>query len=164
VALFERYLAIDDRRQLPHHRNISLFSRSRLAEIGSFVSEKTAAEMLPFDHPDIAMSPQPARALSIDAADEKAIRAGHHQMIAAWNAGDAKAFIAAFTDYADFIAVEGIHLNGRDLMARFHEQIFDTVVTGSSMVSEVSFVRFISPVQAEMHSFFNYALAGQTGR
>jgi uncharacterized protein (TIGR02246 family) len=43
------------------------------------------------------------------AADEDAIRAIHQRMIDAWNAGDAAAFAAPFTDDADFIAFEGTH-------------------------------------------------------
>ena len=46
------------------------------------------------------------------AADEEAIRAIHQRMIDAWNAGDAVAFAAPFTDEADFVAFEGTHLKG----------------------------------------------------
>jgi len=44
------------------------------------------------------------------AADEGAIRAVHQRMIEAWNAGDAAAFAAPFTDEANFIAFEETHL------------------------------------------------------
>ena len=61
------------------------------------------------------------------AADENAIRAIIHQrMIDAWNAGDAAAFAAPFTDEADFVAFEGTHLKGRREIALFHQRIFDT--------------------------------------
>ncbi len=46
------------------------------------------------------------------AADEEAIRAIHQRMIDAWNAGDAVAFAAPFTDEANFVAFEGTHLKG----------------------------------------------------
>ncbi len=60
------------------------------------------------------------------AADENAIRAIHQRMIDAWNAGDAAAFAAPFTDEANFVAFEGTHLKGRREIASFHQQIFDT--------------------------------------
>jgi uncharacterized protein (TIGR02246 family) len=54
------------------------------------------------------------------AANEDAIRAIHQRMIDAWNAGDAEAFAAPFTDNADFVAFEGTHLKGRREIASFH--------------------------------------------
>jgi len=53
------------------------------------------------------MKSEPTQTPSFNAADEAAICTIHHQMIAAWNAGDATAFIAAFTDDADFVTFEG---------------------------------------------------------
>ena len=95
-------------------------------------------------------------------ADDNAIRAIHHRMIDAWNADDATAFIAPFTDDADFVAFEGTHLKGRREMVPFHQRIFDTVVKGSRVEGEVKFVRFVSPALAVMHSTVAYALRGQT--
>ena len=60
------------------------------------------------------------------AADEDAIRAIHQRMIDAWNAGDAAAFAAPFTDEAGFVAFEGTHLKGRREIASFHQRIFDS--------------------------------------
>lgn len=85
-------------------------------------------------------------------ADENAIRAIHRRMIDAWNAGDGAAFAAPFTDAADFVVWEGTHLKGRQEIAVFTQQIFDTVVKGSRLEGEVRFVRFLSPVLAVMHS------------
>jgi len=95
-------------------------------------------------------------------ADEDAIRAIHQRMIDAWNAGDAAAFAAPFTDDADFIAFEGTHLKGRREIASFHHQIFDTVVKGTRLQGEVKFVRFPSPVLAVMHSGVRVTLQRQT--
>ena len=93
--------------------------------------------------------------------DEKAIRAIHYRMIDAWNASDAAAFIAPFSDDADFVAFEGTHLKGREQMLAFHQRIFDTLVKGSRMEGEVRFVRFLSPAVAVMHSTVTYALRDQ---
>jgi uncharacterized protein (TIGR02246 family) len=97
-----------------------------------------------------------------EAADEDAIRAIHRRMIDAWNAGDGAAFAAPFTDGADFVAWEGTHLKGRQELAVFTQQIFDTVVKGSRLEGEVKFVRFLSPVLAVMHSVVRVTLHGQT--
>jgi uncharacterized protein (TIGR02246 family) len=83
-------------------------------------------------------------------------------MIDAWNAGDAAAFIAPFTDDADFVAFEGTRLKGRKEMTSFHQRIFDTFVKRSRMQGEVKFVRFLSQTSAVMHSVVAYALHGQT--
>ena len=78
------------------------------------------------------------------AADEEAIRAIHQRMIDAWNAGDAVAFAAPFTDEANFVAFEGTHLKGRREITSFHRQIFDTVVKGTRLQGEVKYVHFLS--------------------
>ena len=96
------------------------------------------------------------------AADEDAIRAIHQRMIDAWNAGDAAAFAAPFTDEADFVAFEGTHLKGRREITAFHQQIFDTVVKGTRLQGEVKFVYFLSAVVAVMHSVVRVSLRGQT--
>jgi uncharacterized protein (TIGR02246 family) len=94
-------------------------------------------------------------------ADENAIRAIHQRMIDAWNAGDAAAFAAPFTDDADFVAFEGTRLKGRRGIAAFHQQMFDTVVKGTSLQGEVKFVRFLSAVVAVMHSAVRVTLQAQ---
>jgi uncharacterized protein (TIGR02246 family) len=97
-----------------------------------------------------------------DAADEHAIRAILRRMIEAWNAGDGTAFAAPFTDEVDFVVWEGTHLEGRQELAGFTQQIFDTVVKGSRLEGEVKFVRFLSPALAVMHSVVRTTLRGQT--
>jgi len=96
------------------------------------------------------------------AADEEAVRTIHQRMIDAWNAGDADAFAAPFTDEADFVAFEGTHLKGRREIAAFHRQAFDTVVKGTRLEGEVKFVRFLSAAVAVMHSAVRVTLQGQT--
>ena len=96
------------------------------------------------------------------AADEDAIRAIHQRMIDAWNAGDAAAFAAPFTDEANFVAFEGTHLKGRREIASFHQQIFDTVVKGTRLEGEVKFVHLLNAVLGVMHSVVRVTLPGQT--
>jgi len=78
------------------------------------------------------------RARFSDAADEDAIRAIRRKLIDAWNAGDGTGFAAAFTDDVDFVVWEGSHLNGRQELAAFTQEIFDTVVKGSRLGARCS--------------------------
>jgi uncharacterized protein (TIGR02246 family) len=96
------------------------------------------------------------------APDEEAIRAIHQGMIDAWNAGDAAVFAAPFTEDADFVAFEGTRLKGRREIAAFHQQIFDTVVKGTSLQGEVKSVRLPNAELAVMHSVVRVTLPGQT--
>jgi uncharacterized protein (TIGR02246 family) len=86
------------------------------------------------------------------ASDEAAIRAFHENMIDAWNAGDAAAFAAPFTETADFIAFEGTHLSGRGEIVEFHQPLFDTQLKGTRLEGNVKFVRFLTPDLAVMHA------------
>jgi uncharacterized protein (TIGR02246 family) len=94
-------------------------------------------------------------------ADEDAIRAIPQRMIDAWNKGSGEAFAAPFTEDADFVAFEGTHLKGRQEIASFHQQIFDTVVKGSRLEGGVKFVSFLNPQLAVMHSTALVTLPGQ---
>jgi len=96
------------------------------------------------------------------AADEDAIRAIHQRIIDAWNAGDGDAFAAPFSDRADFVAWNGTHLEGRQEIAAFHRQMFDTVVKGSRLEGDVKFVHFLDPELAVMHSVVRVTLSGST--
>jgi uncharacterized protein (TIGR02246 family) len=96
------------------------------------------------------------------AADEDTIPAIHRRMIDAWNAGDSAAFAAPFTDCADFVAWDGTHLKGRQEIAAFHRQIFDTVAKGSRLEGDVKFVHFLGRELAVMHSVVTVTLSGHT--
>jgi uncharacterized protein (TIGR02246 family) len=95
------------------------------------------------------------------AADEEVIRSFHQAMNDAWNRASATDFAAPFTDTADFIAFEGTHLAGRAQIVAFHQPLFDTILQGSRLESEVQFVRFIGSELAVMHGFVRVTLPGQ---
>jgi uncharacterized protein (TIGR02246 family) len=86
------------------------------------------------------------------ASDEATVRSFPLRMIDAWNAGDAAAFAAPFSDTADFIAFEGTHLNGRRAIVEFHRPLFATELKGTRLEGEVKFVRFLAPDVAVMHA------------
>ena len=93
-------------------------------------------------------------------ADEAAIRSIPFQMIDAWNKGDGEAFAAPFAEDADFIAFEGTHLKGRQEIAAFHQQLFDTAVSRSHLDGKIEFVRFLNPQLALMHAVDTTRLSG----
>lgn len=109
-----------------------------------------------------ARAVQPTPNQSADPADERAIRAIPLQMVEAWNQGSGEGFAAPFTENADFIAFEGTHLKGRQAIAEFHQQIFDTEVKGTRLEGEAKFVQFLAPDLAIMHAVARVALPGQT--
>jgi uncharacterized protein (TIGR02246 family) len=99
---------------------------------------------------------------TLTAADEDAIRAIHQRIIDAWNAADGSAFAAPFTEDADFVAFEGTHLRGRQAIAAFHREAFDTVVAGTRLEGEVKFVHPLGHTLVVMHSIVRVTLRGQT--
>lgn len=84
--------------------------------------------------------------------DEAAIRAVFQQLLEAWNRGDGMAYGALFTDDADYITFDGSHLQGREDIARSHQQLFDTYLKGSRLVGQVTGVRFLGPDVALLHA------------
>ena len=97
------------------------------------------------------------------AADEGAIRAIHQRMIDAWNAGDAAAFAAPFTDEANFVAFEGTHLKGRrEIVVVPSADIRHGRERHTRLQGEVKFVRLLNAVVGVMHSVVRVTLPGQT--
>ncbi|MEU4410529.1 SgcJ/EcaC family oxidoreductase [Streptosporangium sp. NPDC023963] len=51
----------------------------------------------------------------------------------AWNAGDATAYAALFTEDADYIVFNGAHIEGRAAIESSHRPLFDGPLKGSTM-------------------------------
>ncbi|GAA3089533.1 SgcJ/EcaC family oxidoreductase [Nonomuraea salmonea] len=51
----------------------------------------------------------------------------------AWNAGDATAYAALFTEDADYITFDGTHTEGRAAIEAAHRWLFDGPLKGSTM-------------------------------
>jgi len=51
----------------------------------------------------------------------------------AWNAGDATAYAAVFTDDADYITFDGTHTRGRAAIEASHRWLFEGPLKGSTM-------------------------------
>ena len=80
------------------------------------------------------------------------LRAIPLRMADAWTKGNAEEFTAFLADDADFMIFNGQHLQGRENIRKFHQQIFNTVVKDTRLEAEVKFIRFIQPNIAVIHS------------
>src|SRR4029453_2487091 len=69
----------------------------------------------------------------------------------AWNSSDGAAFARPFTDDADFVNIRGEHLRTREVIAKGHQTIFNTIYKGSVVRYEVKGVREIAPAVLVAH-------------
>lgn len=63
----------------------------------------------------------------------------------AWNAADGARFARPFAEDADFVNIRGEHIQTRELIAKGHQGIFDTIYKGSVVRFEVTGLRAITP-------------------
>jgi uncharacterized protein (TIGR02246 family) len=93
----------------------------------------------------------------IDATDETVIRTLVQAVEDGWNAGDGDAFAAPFAQDADYIIVNGRHIQGRPIIAEGHRQLFEGIYKGSHNRSTVHNVRFLREDVAVVHVEWNLA-------
>jgi uncharacterized protein (TIGR02246 family) len=74
-------------------------------------------------------------------APEPLIRKALAEQEEAWNRHDAKAWVAAFTDDAEFINILGTSLQGRAEIERRHDEIFRTIFARSRVAVQTRKVR-----------------------
>ncbi len=96
-------------------------------------------------------------------ANEKVLHELFQQMIDGWNRGNGQAYAAPFTEDADYVIVDGMHVKGREVIAFGHQYIFDTVYKGSKMEGHVEDMRFLSPDVALLHARGVLQIPGQAG-
>lgn len=94
--------------------------------------------------------------------DEDAIRGLYERMIDGWNKGSGQAFAEPFATDGYLVGFDGTHLKGRDEIASFNQQLFDTYVKGSRLVGKIRSVRFLSPNIGIMHVVGGTVMAGQS--
>lgn len=63
----------------------------------------------------------------------------------AWNAADGAGFARPFADDADFVNIRGEHFRTREVIAKGHQVIFDTMYKGSVVRYQVTNVRAVTP-------------------
>ncbi|QFG20994.1 SgcJ/EcaC family oxidoreductase [Actinomadura sp. WMMB 499] len=81
-------------------------------------------------------------------------------LAAAWNAGDATAYAAAFTEDADYISFDGRHARGRAAIESAHRWLFDGPLKGSIMAATTGQVRPLADGAALVVSEGGTAVAG----
>jgi uncharacterized protein (TIGR02246 family) len=69
----------------------------------------------------------------------------------AWNAEDASAFAAQFTEDADFVNIRGEHHRGRAAITAGHAAIFRTIYAGSTCHFTLEAARLLRPDLALVH-------------
>src|SRR5262245_42908987 len=94
--------------------------------------------------------------------DEAAIRSLYQHALDGWNTGSGKLFAAPFAEDGDLVGFDGTHLKGRQEIATFHQQLFDTFVKGSRLVGKVRNLRLLTPDVAIMHAVGGTIMKGQT--
>ena len=63
----------------------------------------------------------------------------------AWNAADGAGFARSFAEDADFVNIRGEHVRTREVIAKGHQAIFNTIYAGSVVHYQVAGVRAIAP-------------------
>jgi uncharacterized protein (TIGR02246 family) len=77
--------------------------------------------------------------------DERAIRGLVEAFVQGWNAGDGHACAKPFAENADFTAVTGARIKGRDLIGRGHVEILSTIFRGTRNTAIVNDITFLRP-------------------
>ena len=81
-------------------------------------------------------------------AEERAILAVDEAFVRAYNEGDAKGLAALFTDDAEIVEEDGLHYQGRDLLARSLAETFEAN-KGAKIALDVESIRFLTPDSAK---------------
>ena len=69
----------------------------------------------------------------------------------AWNTADGEAFARPFADDADFVNIRGEHFRTRELIAKGHQGIFNSIYKGSVVRYQLMAVRPIAPLVLVAH-------------
>jgi uncharacterized protein (TIGR02246 family) len=96
------------------------------------------------NRPNTATTNQSAVGESEKTQDEKAIQAATASFVKAYNAGDAKAIAALFTDDAESIDEDGTQVQGRQAIGNSFAETF-AASPGSKMELKIDSRRFLSP-------------------
>lgn len=92
------------------------------------------------------MPPQDSRA-----ADEAAMRENVKLLETGWNTKSGATFAKAFAEDADYVVINGMHIKGRTVIEKTHQQIFDTIFKDTTLTLNVQQIRFLRPDVAVVH-------------
>lgn len=77
--------------------------------------------------------------------DELAIEGLVEAFVEGWNTADGAACARPFAPDADFTAITGLKVKGRDLISKGHDEILSTIYRGSRSLGKVESMRFLRP-------------------
>jgi uncharacterized protein (TIGR02246 family) len=86
-----------------------------------------------------------------NAADEAAIRANVGQLSNGWNAKNGEQFAKPFAEDADYVIINGMQIKTRSVIAKSHQDIFETIYKNSDIKLAVDSIRFLKPDVAVVH-------------
>jgi uncharacterized protein (TIGR02246 family) len=88
--------------------------------------------------------------------ETRAVIALFETFVEGWNSADGERLASAFATDADFTAVNGLRVQGRDLIAEGHNELFRTVFRGVTLACEATRVRFLRPDTAVVEADVTY--------
>lgn len=96
------------------------------------------------------------------ADDIAAIHQLFQRLNEAWNAGDASAYGALFTEDADYFAFDGANQKGRTAIIAGHKPLFENYLKGSRLTGELISLRFLAADVALVHTVGSIIDRGRT--
>lgn len=99
----------------------------------------------------IGISAQEKMKTSDTSKDEAVVRANAEQMVKGWNMKSGAEFAKPFAADADYVIINGVRIKGRDVIAKGHQRIFDTIYKDSTLSYSIEQVRFLRPDVAVVH-------------
>lgn len=99
------------------------------------------------------VSAQKAESSTKRGKDEAAIKANLEQIKTGWNMKSGEALARPFTEDADFVVINGMHLKTRAEIAAQHQRLFDTIFKDVELVEyAVEQIRFLRSDVALVHA------------
>jgi uncharacterized protein (TIGR02246 family) len=91
----------------------------------------------------LSMAAQASGARDARADSDAAIRENVRQMEAGWNAKSGALFAKPFAEDADYVVINGMHIQGREAIEKGHQQIFDTFHKNTTLNLSVKQTRYL---------------------
>ena len=85
------------------------------------------------------------------ATNEAALRENVKQLETGWNTKSGALFAKPFAEDADYVVINGMHIKGRTVIEKAHQQIFDTIYKDTTLTLNVQQIRFLRPDVAVVH-------------
>lgn len=98
---------------------------------------------------------------NVNTQDEMAIRQLFQALMDAWEAGDAEAYTALFTEDADYVAFDGVNQKGRTAIMTSHKPLFERFLKGSKLTGGLVSLRLLAPDVALAHGVGSILDAGR---